>query len=128
MRDQQAAVKIEVAKILHPNAVYPIKINKTIVPHEVIRQIIAFICFYLLIFAISAFLIAVIENNSTMGITSSITMLGNIGPGFGAAGPMGSFDVLHPVSKAICIFNMLVGRLELVPFLAMLHIDFWNIK
>ena len=121
-------LKIEVAKILHPNAVYPIKINKTIVPHEVIRQIIAFICFYLLIFAISAFLIAVIENNSTMGITSSITMLGNIGPGFGAAGPMGSFDVLHPLSKAICIFNMLVGRLELVPFLAMLHIDFWNIK
>ena len=121
-------LKIEVAKILHPNAVYPVKINKTIVPHEVIRQIIAFICFYILIFAVSAFLIAIIENNSTMGITSSITMLGNIGPGFGITGPMGSFDVLHPISKVICIFNMLVGRLELVPFLAMLHIDFWNIK
>lgn len=118
----------EIAKILHPNAVYPIKINKATVPPEVIQQIVAFIFFYFLIYAISAFLIAVIENNAMFGITGSITMLGNIGPGYGATGPMGSFDILHPVSKMICIFNMLVGRLELIPFLAMLHIDFWNIK
>lgn len=118
----------EIAKILHPNAVYPVKINKTIIPPEVIQQIIAFIFFYFLIFAVSAFLIAIIENSSTLGITGSITTLGNVGPAFGIIGPMGTFDVLHPVSKIICIFNMLVGRLELIPFLAMLHIDFWNIK
>ena len=114
----------ELAKILHPNAVYPIKINKTIVPVEVIQQIIAFIFFYFLIFGISAFFIAILENNTLLGVTGSITTLGN----FGALGPMGSFDVLHPFSKIICIFNMLIGRLELIPFLAMLHPDFWNIK
>lgn len=118
----------EISKILHPNAVYPVKINKTILPTEVVQQIIAFIFFYFLIFAISAFLIAILENNSTLGITGSITTLGNIGPAFGVIGPMGSFDVLHPLSKVICIFNMIVGRLELIPFLAMLHPDFWNIK
>lgn len=118
----------EISKILHPNAVYPVKINKTILPTEVVQQIIAFIFFYFLIFAISAFLIAILENNSTLGITGSITTLGNIGPAFGIIGPMGSFDVLHPLSKVICIFNMIVGRLELIPFLAMLHPDFWNIK
>lgn len=118
----------EISKILHPNAVYPVKINKTILPTEVVQQIIAFIFFYFLIFAISAFLIAILENNSTLGITGSITTLGNIGPAFGIIGPMGSFDVLHPMSKVICIFNMIVGRLELIPFLAMLHPDFWNIK
>lgn len=118
----------EIAKILHPSAVYPIKINKTIIPVEVIQQIIAFIFFYFLIFAASAFLIAIFENSSTLGITGSITTLGNIGPAFGIIGPMGSFDVLHPISKIVCIFNMLVGRLELIPFLAMLHPDFWNIK
>ena len=118
----------ELAKILHPNAVYPIKINKTIVPVEVIQQIIAFIFFYFLIFGISAFFIAILENNTLLGVTGSITTLGNVGPAFGALGPMGSFDVLHPFSKIICIFNMLIGRLELIPFLAMLHPDFWNIK
>ena len=118
----------EVAKILHPNAVYPIKFNKVTIPQEVIRQIVAFIFFYFFIFALSSFIIAIIENNSVVGVTGSITTLGNIGPAFNVIGPMGSFDVLHPISKFICIFNMLIGRLELVPFLAMLHPDFWNIK
>lgn len=118
----------EIAKILHPNAVYPIKINKAIVPIEVIQQIIAFIFFYFLIFAITALAISVIEGSTLIGVTGSITTLGNIGPGFGIIGPMGTFDILHPATKVICIFNMLIGRLELIPFLAMLHPDFWNIK
>lgn len=121
-------LKRELAKILHPNAVYPLKINKNIIPVEVIQQIIGFIFFYFLIFGISAFIIAILENNAILGVTGSITTLGNVGPGFGVIGPMGSFDMLHPVSKALCIFNMLVGRLELIPFLAVLHPDFWNIK
>lgn len=118
----------EVAQILHPNAVYPIKINKVIVPVEVLKQVIGFIFFYFFIFAVSAVLLILIEGNTLVGLTGSITTLGNVGPGFGAIGPMGTFDILHPVSKLICIFNMLVGRLELIPFLAMLHPDFWNVK
>lgn len=121
-------LKREIAKILHPNAVYPIKINKTIVPVDVAQQILAFIFFYFLIFAISTILISIIDNNGTIGLSVSISTLGNVGPAFGHIGALGSFDVLHPISKCICIFNMLVGRLELVPFLAMLHPDFWNIK
>lgn len=121
-------LKREIAKILHPNAVYPIKINKTIVPVDVAQQILAFIFFYFLIFAISTILISIIDNNGAIGLSVSISTLGNIGPAFGHIGALGSFDVLHPISKCICIFNMLVGRLELVPFLAMLHPDFWNIK
>ena len=121
-------MKKEIAQILHPNAVYPIKINKTIIPNEVIKQIIGFVLFYFAIFSISAIVISLLENNALIGVTGSIATLGNSGPGLGAIGPMGSFDFMHPVSKMICIFNMMVGRLELIPFLAMLHPDFWNLK
>ena len=121
-------VKIQIARILHPNAVYPVKINKTPLPMDVIQQMLAFIFFYYAIFAVSAFLITLIENNVVIGTTASITTIGNIGPGFQAIGPMGTFAVLHPFSKIICIINMLIGRLELIPFLAMLHPDFWKLK
>lgn len=121
-------MKKEIAQILHPNAVYPIKINRTIVPPEVLKQVIGFIFFYFMIFAVTAFVLSIVENNTLVGLAGSISTLGNVGPGFGAIGPMGTFDILHPVSKMICIFNMLVGRLELIPFLAMLHPDFWNVK
>ena len=122
-------LRIQIARILHPNAVYPIKINNMVIPVEVSAQMIAFIIFYYALFAVSAFLMSLIEMNEVIGITGSITTIGNIGPGFGSViGPMGSFASLHPASKVIGIVNMLVGRLELIPFLAMLHPDFWRLK
>lgn len=121
-------MKREIAKILHPNAVYPLKINKAIVQNEVAQQIIAFIFFYFLLFGISALFISILEHSATTGLTGSIATLGNVGPAFGVLGPMSNFDSLTQWTKIICIINMLVGRLELIPFLAMLHPDFWHIK
>lgn len=121
-------MKREISKILHPNAVYPLKINKSIVSPEVAQQIIAFIFFYFIIFGISALFITIIEHNAITGLTGSIATIGNVGPAFGSLGPMNNFDSLAPATKIICIINMLVGRLELIPFLAMLHPDFWHVK
>ena len=78
---------------------------------------------------IGAILISIIEQNIVVGLSTSITTLGNIGPGFSQAiGPMGNFDGLHIVSKIICIIYMLVGRLEIIPFLVMFQRDFWYVK
>ena len=121
-------LKTEIVKILHPNAVVPIKIDKNIIPDEVGKQIVSFVMFYFLIFAVFAFIVALIENNLVIGLTGSISAIGNIGPAFGALGPYETFAVLKPATKIIFIVMMLVGRLELIPFLAMLHFDFWKIK
>lgn len=121
-------LKTEIVKILHPNAVLPIKIDKNIIQYEVGKQIVSFVIFYFLIFAIFAFIVALIEQNLVIGLTGSISAIGNIGPAFGALGPYETFDVLHPTTKIIFIIMMIVGRLELIPFLAMFHIDFWKIK
>ena len=99
-----------------------------VVPLEVSAQMLAFIIFYYALFAVSAFVISLVETDEIIGVTGSIVTLGNIGPGFGEIGPMASFAYWHPVSKVIGIINMLVGRLELIPFLAMLHPDFWRLK
>ena len=121
-------LKRQIAKIHHPNGVYPIKINKTIVSEDVVRQMISFVLFYYGIFAISAIIMICIEQNMTIGITASIATLGNIGPGFGAIGPMESYGDLHTTTKLIGTLNMFIGRLELIPFLALLHPDFWSLK
>lgn len=121
-------LKTEIIKILHPNAVLPIKIDRTIVPEEVGKQIISFVIFYFFIFAVSAFVVSIIEQNIVVGLTGSISALGNIGPAFGSIGPYDTFAFLHPLTKIIFVITMLIGRLELIPFLAMLHFDFWKIK
>ncbi len=121
-------MKNEIIKILHPNAVLPVKIDGVKVSQDVIRQVVIFVFFYFFIFGVTATMLTLLEQNHTIGLTSAITSLGNVGPGFGAIGPMGSFNHLHVVSKIIIIFNMLVGRLELIPFLVMFQKDFWTFK
>ena len=121
-------MKSEMIRILHPNAVFNVKVDNTIVQPDVIRQIVVFVFFYFFIFVISSLLVSLIEQNLVIGITGSITTLGDNGPGFGAIGPMGNFSGLHILTKIIFIVNMLVGRLELIPFLVLFQRDFWNIK
>ena len=122
-------MKMELKKILHPNAVINIKVNDSIVSKDVLSQTISFIMFYLAIALIAVLAISIIEKSIVIGISSSITSIGNIGPGFGRIiGPMSNFECLHTSSKLIMIFNMLIGRLELIPFLVFLEKDFYNFK
>ena len=122
-------MKRQIAKIHHPNGVYPMKINRVIISEDVVRQMISFVFFYYGIFVITAVALILIEQDAITGISAAIATLGNIGPAFGAVvGPMGGYSDLSVVSKLICIFNMFIGRLELIPFLAILHPDFWSFK
>ena len=123
------SMKNSLTKILHPNAILNVKIDNAIIPHDILNQTVVFVFFYFLCFALGAVLLTLIEKNITIGITSTIAALGNIGPGFGVTiGPMGSFSSLHNSSKIIMTISMLVGRLELIPFLVMFQKDFWTFK
>ena len=52
--------------------------------------------------------------------------LNNIGPGLGAVGPTGNFDTYSYISKAVMIFDMLAGRLEVFPLLLLFKRDTWR--
>lgn len=121
-------IKRELNKIVHPKGVYPIRLEGGIVNPEVGGQIMAFVIFYFAIFGITAFLVGLIEKNPLVAITGSISSLGNIGPGFSQIGPLSHFADLNVMTKIIFMFNMLIGRLELIPFLAILHKDLWQLK
>lgn len=120
-------MKAELAKILHPKAVFNIKIGRYSVPKEVMYQTLMFVSFYLAILFVSGFLVSVIERSTMIGICGAVTAIGNIGPGLGhVIGPLGSFDHLNEVSKLIFIIDMYVGRLELIPFLVLFQKDLWT--
>lgn len=119
-------MKTEMAKILHPKAVYNIKIGNYSVPKDVLYQTLMFVSFYLAILVFSAFLIAIIEQNTTVGISGAVSAIGNIGPGMGKIiGPLGNYESLQDISKFILIIDMYVGRLELIPFLVLFQKDLW---
>lgn len=122
-------MKSELAKVLHPKAVFNIKIGKYSVPKDVLYQTLMFVSFYFAILFVSALVIAVIEENTIIGISGAVSAVGNIGPGLGKIiGPLGNYDSLHSMSKLILVTDMYIGRLELIPFLVLFQKDLWSIK
>jgi len=122
-------IKNELYKILHPKAVMSIKIDGRVVQGDVIRQTLFFIMCFLGLFSFSCLIIAIIEKDITLALYSSISAIGDIGPAIGhKIGPMGNYSDLHYLSKLVLIFEMLIGRLEIIPFLVMFHKDFWKLK
>ena len=120
-------LKNELSKIIHPQAIYPIKIDNKTVAEDVRRQLLAFIFFYIAIFAITTFIIGLIEESISTAISGSITTLGNCGVAFGdVIGPNGDVHSLHAFTKIIFIFNMIIGRLELIPVLALFQPELWR--
>lgn len=120
-------IKNELYKILHPKAVMTIKIDNRVVQPEVIRQTLFFAFCFFGLWGITAIALATIEQNFALGLTASISAVGDIGPGLGdVVGPMGSYATLKPLSKLILIADMFIGRLEIIPFLVLFHKDFWS--
>ena len=120
-------MKNEMYKILHPNAVLSIKLDRRVVSNEVLKQTLFFMFCFFIIFGVTALLITLKEDNLVIGVSSSIATLGGVGPAFGyIIGPMGNYSSLAEFTKIILIINMLVGRLEIIPFLVLFHKDFWT--
>lgn len=115
----------EIKQALHPKAVINIKLDRTVVPHEVLKQTLGFLIFYFVILVVSSIVVSIIENSYVVGFAGSASTLGNIGPAFDILGPMNHYNDISIATKLIFCLNMLVGRLELIPFLVMLHPDFW---
>jgi trk system potassium uptake protein TrkH len=53
----------------------------------------------------------------TTGLTASVACIGNVGPGFGDVGSMANYAAVPDFLKYSSMLAMLVGRLEIFPFL-----------
>jgi trk system potassium uptake protein TrkH len=58
-------------------------------------------------------------------MAAAATTIGNVGPGVGEAGPMGSFAGYPWEAKAVMTFLMWIGRLELIPVLVLATRAYW---
>lgn len=119
-------LKREIDQIVHPRAVLPIKIDRVTIQDDVQRQMLSFLLFYLCLMICSGLLVTMIEQDAMIGFVGTAATIGNIGPGFGEIGPIGTYGNLHPLTKGIFILDMIIGRLELIPVLAMLCPEFWT--
>ena len=59
-------------------------------------------------------------------LTASLTCVSNVGPGFGAVGPMDNFAGYGIWGKLVSSMLMLFGRLELLPMFILFTRSAWH--
>jgi len=117
---------LELKRIIHPNAIIPVRFNGRAVQGNVMYNIMAFFVIYLIIFALSTLIMSSLGLDFETAIGSAAATLGNIGPGIGGVGPVENYAAIPLAGKWFLSFLMILGRLELFTVLIILSPTFWK--
>ena len=116
----------EIRHIIHPRSVNLIKLDGYRVEEEVIQGVTGYLVVYVLLLLGSFILISFDNYDFTTSLTSVVTCLGNVGPGFAMVGPVENFSFFSGFSKMVLCFDMLVGRLEIFPIVMLFAPSIWR--
>lgn len=119
--------KAQMVKSIHPyQVVYP-SFNKVKVQSDTLRSIITYIVAYIIVLLISSLIATLLGLDLLNAFSGSLTCLSNIGPAIGPElGPSGSFANLSGSLHILFAFDMILGRLEILPVLLCLTRSFWK--
>lgn len=120
------SLKRELKQLAHPHHVSVLKVDGQAVEERVVSSAGAFIAAYLLVLLAGALVVSWDNYGFQESFAASLTCISNVGPGLGILGPMENFSILSPLSKLVLSLEMLMGRLELMPLLALFLGSTWR--
>jgi trk system potassium uptake protein TrkH len=137
-------------RFVQPNRVDRLRLDDEVLPAATVSSVLAVVLLWLTTALAFAAIVALDQRlGFVAALSASSSMLGNVGPALavvdpaalaagvpplGAAvptlgpniGPFGGFGDLAPWTKLVLSFEMVLGRLELLPVLALLTPAFWR--
>ena len=115
-----------IRKLVNPKKVQVVRINGRAVNETVIDHANAYLAAYVVIIVLSFLVISI--DNQTIGtnLSAVLACFNNIGPGLEAVGPTCNFAGYSDFSKLVLILDMLAGRLEIFPILALFSRSTWT--
>ena len=118
--------KNEIKKMLHPHGVFTIRLNGRAGRKDLVYSVSAFVFMYFILVGITTIVATIDGVDLLSSFTSSLSMVGNIGPGFGLVGPTGNYAFYSSFTKLWFSFAMLAGRLELYTLLIYFSSSYWK--
>ena len=119
-------VRKELTQQIHPKRIRVLKMDGKALEHSVVHSCNALLMTYIVIFIVSLLLICPDGFDMTTNFTSVAATLNNIGPGLNIVGPTGNFSEFSVLSKFVLMFDMLAGRLEIIPMMVLFHPATWK--
>ncbi len=118
----------DIKKAINPRSIETVKLDRRTVDEPIVKSTSVFFGTYMLLMAVSMLVVSIDGRDIVTTATSVISCMGNIGPGFGAVGPYGNFADFSILSKLMLSFDMLAGRLEIIPMLMLFSPYAWSRK
>ena len=120
------AARQDLNKMLHSHAVTTVRFEGKPLDEKTLRGVHNYFNIYMLLLTLSVLLLSLDGFDLVTTFTSVATCLNNVGPGLEMVGPMGSFADFSAPAKLLLAFDMLAGRLELYPMLALFAPRLWR--
>ena len=125
-------IRRELEQTVHREVIVPVRLNGAVVDDRALRGVVTFIVLYMGLFAFGALGLVVDATRANVDVESfealgaAAACLGNVGPGFGFAGPYGSYAPFSDLSTVVLTGLMWLGRLEIIPVAVLLTRGYWR--
>ena len=116
----------ELLRAMHPSAVYNVRIGGQVAAQPILFAVLAFAFMYMVSIVSLTLVLAFTGLDIVTAFTAIVASVNNTGPGLGLVGPSTTYAVLEDFQTWVCIFAMLLGRLEIFTLLVVLTPAFWR--
>uniref|UniRef100_Q31J91 Trk system potassium uptake protein n=1 Tax=Hydrogenovibrio crunogenus (strain DSM 25203 / XCL-2) TaxID=317025 RepID=Q31J91_HYDCU len=114
----------EIRRLLHPNALMPVKLHGKPIPDKVITSVWGFFSLYVVSFVGIMLLLMALGLDQTTAFSTVAATINNLGPALGQAAA--NYQHLSDPVKWVLTFTMLLGRLEIFTLLVLFTSSFWR--
>lgn len=114
----------EIKRLIHPNAIFIIKIGNKPIPERIIEAVWGFFATYIAVFVFLLLALMATGLDQVTAFSALAACINNLGPGLGKVSQ--HYANINDVSKWILCFAMLLGRLEIFTLLVLFTPTFWR--
>ena len=114
----------EIARLIHPNALIPLKLGQKVIGDNVLTAVWGFFSLYVFSFAVLMLVMIGTGADMVTAFSAVTACLNNLGPGLGEVAH--DYAAISDPGKWTLGFAMLLGRLELFTLLVVLSRSFWR--
>jgi len=114
----------EIKKLIHPSAQINIKLNQRSVSERVLVSVWGFFSLYVIAFVMILISLMFTGLDQVSAFSATAASMNNLGPGLGEVAA--NYGSVSDTAKWILSFSMLLGRLEILTLIALLHKAFWR--
>ena len=120
------AMYADLITVINPRRVRVIRFDENIISRKTVTGVYSFMCFYTLIIICSIILLSLDHLDVETTVTAVLSAINDVGPGMGQVGPTANYSIMSPLSKIVLCFDMIAGRLEIIPMIILFTPMAWK--